>query len=262
MVLKPFDLRRLDAVLETLTLLRGMLGPETALIGFCGAPFTVASYMVAGRSSPDQAPVRTFAYRQPADFAALIEALVDASAEYLLAQVKAGAEVLQIFDSWAGVLPEAEFLRWSAKPMAAIVAKVRSQAPDVPIIAFPREAGTKMAIALDVIGDAAIGLGTAESLPVALNVIPAGRVTQGNLDPLALLAGGPGSRECVCEASSTQPAAGRMCSILATAFCRRRRSTMCIGCCRLCGAGRGSVIPDGRRPIRNPPCLGFPLSRE
>ena len=197
MALKPFDLRRLDAVLETLTLLRGMLAPETALIGFCGAPFTVASYMVAGRSSPDQAPVRTFAYRQPADFAVLIDQLVDASAEYLLAQVKAGAEVLQIFDSWAGVLPDAEFRRWSAEPMAAIVAKVKAQAPDVPIIAFPREAGTKMALALDVIGDAAIGLGTAESLPVALNVIPAGRVTQGNLDPLALLAGGPALESAV-----------------------------------------------------------------
>ena len=190
MALKPFDLGRLDAVMETLGLLRTMLGGETALIGFCGAPFTVASYMVAGRSSPDQAPVRTFAYRQPADFAVLVERLVEASAEYLLAQVKAGAEVLQIFDSWAGVLPDAEFRRWSAEPIAAIVAKVKAQAPNVPIIAFPREAGTKLKIALEVIGDAAIGLGTGEALPVALEVIPADRVTQGNLDPLALLAGG------------------------------------------------------------------------
>ncbi len=190
MALKPFDLRKLDAVMETLGLLRTMLGGETTLIGFCGAPFTVASYMVAGRSSPDQAPVRTFAYRQPADFAVLVERLVDASAEYLLAQVKAGAEVLQIFDSWAGVLPDVEFRRWSAEPIAAIVRKVKAQAPNVPIIAFPREAGTKLKIALEVIGNTAIGLGTAEALPVALNVIPAGRVTQGNLDPLALLAGG------------------------------------------------------------------------
>ena len=190
MALKPFDLRRLDAVLETLSLLRGMVGAETALIGFCGAPFTVASYMVAGRSSPDQAPVRTFAYRKPAEFAVLMAALVDASAEYLLAQVRAGAEVLQIFDSWAGVLPDAEFLRWSAQPMADIVRKVRTQAPDVPIIAFPREAGTKLGLAIDTITETAIGLGTAEALPVALNVIPANRVTQGNLDPLALLAGG------------------------------------------------------------------------
>ena len=191
MVLGAFDLERLSPVLETLDRLRGMLGPETALIGFCGAPFTVASYMVAGRSSPDQAPVRTFAYRRPDDFAVLIDRLVEASVDYLLAQVRAGAQVLQIFDSWAGILPEEEFLRWSVKPLAAIVSRVRAAAPDVPVIAFPREAGSKLSLAISGIPDAAIGLGTGESLARVAEIVPADRPTQGNLDPLALLAGGP-----------------------------------------------------------------------
>lgn len=185
-----FDLGRLEPIFETLERLRGMLGPETALIGFCGAPFTVASYMVAGRSSPDQAEVRTFAYRQPEAFQRLIDDLVEASALYLLAQVRAGAQALQIFDSWSGILPDAEFLRWSALPLAAIVRKVRAEAPKVPIIAFPREAGTKLRLALDTIPDVAIGLGTSESLAIVRDVIPQDRPTQGNLDPLALLAGG------------------------------------------------------------------------
>ena len=188
--LGEFDLRRLGPVFETLELLRSMLQHETALIGFCGAPFTVASYMVAGRSSPDQAEVRTFAYRRPDDFAILMDRLVEASAAYLLAQVRAGAQVLQIFDSWAGVLPEDQFLRWCVAPLAAIVEKVRASAPDVPIIAFPREAGTKLPLAIAGIPDAAIGLGTSESLEQAMKIVPTNRPTQGNLDPLALLAGG------------------------------------------------------------------------
>ena len=188
--LKPFDLARLDPVLETVERVRGELGPETALIGFCGAPFTVASYMVAGRSSPDQAEVRLFAYRRPEVFAQLIDDLVDASVIYLLAQVRAGAQAVQIFDSWAGVLPAGEFQRWCAEPLARMVRLFRAQAPDVPVIAFPREAGAKLRVAVETIPEAAIGLGTSEPLEAALAIVPTGRVTQGNLDPLALLAGG------------------------------------------------------------------------
>ena len=190
MVLPPFDLRRLDPILETLDRVKGMLGPETALIGFCGAPFTVASYMIAGRSSPDQAAVRRFAYRDPRGFQALIDQLVEASVAYLVAQVDAGAQVLQIFDSWAGVLPDAAFLEWSAKPMAVIVARMRALRPSVPVIAFPREAGSKMRRAVETIVGAALGLGTSEALEEVFKIIPLDHPTQGNLDPLVLLEGG------------------------------------------------------------------------
>ncbi len=139
------DWEKLSPVFETLDRLKTALPAEVALIGFCGAPWTVASYMIAGRGTPDQAPARLFAYREPKLFAALISRLVEASAAYLLRQIEAGAEAVQIFDSWAGVLPPAEFERWCVAPMAAIVAKVSAHAPQTPIIAFPRGAGSQLA---------------------------------------------------------------------------------------------------------------------
>ena len=163
--LGAFDLRRLDPVFETLGLLRGMLGPETALIGFCGAPFTVASYMVAGRSSPDQAEVRTFAYRQPEDFAVLIDRLVDASVEYLLAQVQAGAQVLQIFNSWAGILPEdgiSALERRSRWPPSS--ARCGQRRPTCRSSRFRARLARNCRLAVAGIPDAAIGLGTGEAL--------------------------------------------------------------------------------------------------
>lgn len=193
-----FELNRLDPVLETLDRVRGALGRDTALIGFCGAPFTVASYMVAGRSSPDQAPVRLFAYREPERFADLIAQLVEASVEYLLAQVGAGAQVVQIFDSWAGVLPEAEFRAWSVEPLADMVRRFRERAPGVPIIVFPREAGSKLSVAVESLPEGvAVGLGTSERLPAAFAALGSARPSQGNLDPLALIAGGRALEEGV-----------------------------------------------------------------
>ena len=124
---------------------KAALPKETALIGFCGAPWTVASYMIAGRGTPDQAPARLFAYRHPDLFARLIDRLVDASAEYLRRQFAAGADAAQIFDSWAGVLPPAEFDRWCLAPIEAIAAKVRAETPNARLIAFPRGAGTQLA---------------------------------------------------------------------------------------------------------------------
>ena len=115
---------------DTLDRLKADLPKETALIGFCGAPWTVASYMIAGRGTPDQAPARLFAYRHPDLFARLIDRLVDASAEYLRRQFAAGADAAQIFDSWAGVLPPAEFERWCLSPIKAIAAKVRADDAD------------------------------------------------------------------------------------------------------------------------------------
>src|SRR5205085_894668 len=107
----------LGPIYETVRLVKAELGAETALLGFCGAPWTVASYMIAGRGTPDQAPARLFAYREPEAFAKLVDILVEVSSDYLLTQIKAGAEAVQIFDTWAGVLPPREFLRWCIVPV-------------------------------------------------------------------------------------------------------------------------------------------------
>ena len=189
--LKPEpDWSRLAPVFEVLDRLKTALPREAALIGFCGAPWTVASYMIAGRGTPDQAPARLFAYRHADVFATLIDRLVDASAEYLARQLKAGAEAVQIFDSWAGVLPPAEFDRWCVAPMAALTAKVRAKAPDAPIIAFPRGAATQLAKFASLTDIDAIGLDTAVDPKAAIAALPERLALQGNLDPLALVAGG------------------------------------------------------------------------
>jgi uroporphyrinogen decarboxylase len=184
------DWRRLAPVFEALERVKGALPKETALIGFCGAPWTVASYMIAGRGTLDQAPARLFAYRQPDLFARLIERLVDASAEYLRRQFAAGAEAVQIFDSWAGVLPPAEFERWCAAPIAAIAARVRAGTPDARLIAFPRGAGTQLAKFGAIAEIDAVSLDTAADPKAALAALPERLALQGNLDPLALVAGG------------------------------------------------------------------------
>jgi uroporphyrinogen decarboxylase len=185
------DWNRLAPVFEAVDRLKTALPSDVALIGFCGAPWTVASYMIAGRGTPDQAPARLFAYRHPDLFAALIDRLVDASAEYLVRQLAAGAEAVQIFDSWAGVLPPSEFDRWCVAPMAALAAKVRAKAPEAPIIAFPRGAGTQLAKFAPLVGIDAIGLDTAVEPKAADAALPGRFALQGNLDPLALVAGGP-----------------------------------------------------------------------
>ena len=175
---------------ETLDRLKADLPKETALIGFCGAPWTVASYMIAGRGTPDQAPARLFAYRHPDLFARLIDRLVDASAEYLRRQFAAGADAAQIFDSWAGVLPPAEFDRWCLAPIAAIAAKVRAGTPNARLIAFPRGAGAQIAKFGALAEIDAIGLDTAADPKAAIAALPERLTLQGNLDPLALVAGG------------------------------------------------------------------------
>jgi uroporphyrinogen decarboxylase len=184
------DWSRLAPVFETVARVKAALPADVALIGFCGAPWTVASYMIAGRGTPDQAPARLFAYRNPDLFAALIDKLVDLSAAYLERQLRAGAEAVQIFDSWAGVLPPAEFERWCVAPIAQIVAKLRAALPAAPIIAFPRGAATQLAKFAAIDGLAAIGLDTAVDPRIAAAALPARLALQGNLDPLALLAGG------------------------------------------------------------------------
>ncbi len=183
------DWEKLAPAFETLDRLKTALPSNVALIGFCGAPWTVASYMIAGRGTPDQAPARLFAYRHPELVAALIDRLVEASAEYLIRQIAAGAEAVQIFDSWAGVLPPLEFERWCVAPVAAIAAKVKAKAPHAAVIAFPRGAASQLSKFAGMKGVDAIGLDTAVEPAAAIAALP-DVALQGNLDPLALIAGG------------------------------------------------------------------------
>jgi uroporphyrinogen decarboxylase len=191
------DWSRLAPVFETVAGVKAALPAETALIGFCGAPWTVASYMIAGRGTPDQAPARLFAYREPELFGELIDRLADASADYLGRQVEAGVEAVQIFDSWSGVLPSAEFERWCVAPLKRLVARLKARHPHIPVIAFPRCAATHLGRFAEVEGLAALGLDTAVDPRVAASLLPERLALQGNLDPLALIAGGRALDEAV-----------------------------------------------------------------
>lgn len=184
------DQKRLEPVFETIQRIRAALPPETALIGFCGAPWTVASYMIAGRGTPDQAPARLFAYRDPDLFQRLIDRLVDASTDYLSRQIEAGVEAVQIFDSWAGVLPAGEYERWCLAPIKAISARVKSRHSHAKIIGFPRGIGPRLKTFSAQAGVDALGLDTAVDPFWAARSIDKTAVLQGNLDPLALIAGG------------------------------------------------------------------------
>jgi uroporphyrinogen decarboxylase len=180
-----------DSIADTVSRIRAGLTEETALIGFCGAPWTVATYMINGKGSTDQAATRLFAYRQRATFQRLIDLLVATSVDYLDRQVKAGADAIQIFDSWAGTLPEHEFDQWVIEPNMAIVADLKKRHPTVPVIGFPRGAAASKAQSFrDRTGIDAIGCDTAMPLNDMLALSKDGHVVQGNLDPLLLVAGG------------------------------------------------------------------------
>ena len=187
---KEIDIDTLAPVFETIKLVRGKLAPDVALLGFCGAPWTVATYMVAGRGTPDQAPARLLAYRDPQAFGMLIEILVDASSEYLVRQFDAGVDAVQIFDTWAGVLAGEDFDRWCIGPVRRIVANLRKRRPDAKIIGFPRGAGTSLSRYVDQVGVDAVGLDWMIDRTFARNEIQSRRPVQGNLDPLVLVAGG------------------------------------------------------------------------
>jgi uroporphyrinogen decarboxylase len=193
------DFDRLEPVYEALRRVRRELDAKIALIGFCGAPWTVATYMVAGQGTPDQAPARLMAYRHPQAFAKIIDALVENSITYLLGQLKAGADVLQIFDTWAGVLPPREFERWSIEPTRRIVDGVRQHMPEAKIIGFPRGAGALLPAYVERTGVDAVSIDwTAE--PSLIRERVQNRVAvQGNLDPLALIAGGEALDRAVDE---------------------------------------------------------------
>jgi len=179
----------LEPVYETVRRLRAKLPDETTLIGFCGAPWTVATYMIAGHGTPDQAPARLFAYREPVAFQQLLKVLADHSAAYLIRQIEAGADVVQIFDSWSGVLDDASFDLFCVQPVAEIVRQVREVHPDVPIIGFPKGAGAHYQSYRQKTG--VTGLGIDWTVPLAAaKALQAGGAVQGNLDPLRLVAGG------------------------------------------------------------------------
>ncbi len=180
----------LAPVYETLRRLRVELPPAVTLIGFAGAPWTVATYMVEGGSSRDFANVKRWAFEDPDGFSGVIDALVEATADYLAAQVTAGAEVVQLFDTWAGVLPERDFERWCVQPVRAIAERLRSVHPDVPIIGFPRGAGAGYAGYVAAAGVDAVGLDWTVPLAWARDVLQAQAAVQGNLDPRYLLVRG------------------------------------------------------------------------
>lgn len=181
--------QHLAPVYETVRRLRAELPEATTLIGFCGAPWTLATYMIAGHGTPEQAPARLFGYRNPQAMEQLLSTLASHSAEYLIRQIDAGADAVQIFDSWSGVLDEVCFDAFCVKPVAEIVRRVRKAHPEVPIIGFPKGAGTRYDRYRKDTG--VTGLGLDWTVPLAqAKALQAEGAVQGNLDPLRLVAGG------------------------------------------------------------------------
>jgi uroporphyrinogen decarboxylase len=191
----------LAPVYETVRLLAGELPRETALIGFAGAPWTVATYMIAGRGTSDQAPARRMMYADPEAFDALIERVTEATVGYLAAQVEAGAEAVMLFDSWAGALPGPAFERYAVKPARRIAAALRAARPGLPVIGFPRGAGAGYAGFAEATGVDAVALDAGVDPAWAARAVQPSACVQGNLDPLLLVVGGAAldraTRACV-----------------------------------------------------------------
>ena len=181
---------RLSPIYDTVAKVKAGLGTGRTLLGFAGSPWTVATYMVAGRGSRDQHETRQLAYGDPVAFQAIIDAVISVTVDYLAGQIAAGAEAVQLFDSWAGSLAPAEFERWVIAPNAAIVSSLKKRFPDLPVIGFPKGAGEKLhAYAVETCVDA-VGLDETIDPRWAARALPDGLPVQGNLDPLLLLAGG------------------------------------------------------------------------
>lgn len=189
-------LHHLSPVFEAVKRLRGDLPEDTALLGFCGAPWTVATYMIAGRGTPDQAPSRLFMYQNAKDLERLLDVLADASAEYLLAQLDAGADAVKIFDSWSGVLDEFAFEQNCIRPVKRIVEKVRAVKSDAKIIAFPKGAGQFYQGYREKTGVDMVAMDWTVPLSFAAELQKEGPV-QGNLDPLRVVAGKSAIKEGV-----------------------------------------------------------------
>lgn len=181
---------RLSPIYDTVAKVRAQLGPQTTMLGFAGSPWTVATYMVAGEGSRDQHEARAMAYRDPAAFQAIVDAIIAVTVEYLSGQIAAGAEAVQLFDSWAGSLAPAEFERWVIAPNARITAAIHERHPGVPVIGFPKGSGEKLPAYARETGVDAVGLDETIDPLWAAEALPQGMPVQGNLDPLLLLAGG------------------------------------------------------------------------
>ncbi len=196
--LKPAP-ERLEAVYRTVDKVKRALPPETTFLGFAGSPWTVATYMVAGQGSKEQAATRRYAYRDPAAFQEIIDAVADMTVDYLSGQVAAGVEAVQLFDSWAGSLAPAQFEQWVIAPNARIVAAFKARHPDIPVIGFPKGAGGKLPAYARETGVDALGLDETVDPVWAQGALPAALPVQGNLDPLALIAGGDALEKAVAR---------------------------------------------------------------
>ncbi|MEP9377050.1 uroporphyrinogen decarboxylase [Aquabacter sp. CN5-332] len=186
---ETLDPARVGPVYEALARTKAALRPHTALIGFCGAPWTVATYMVAGKGTDDQGPARLLALREPELFQKLIDLLVEASITHLVGQIEAGADVVQIFDTWAGVLDPISFERWCLEPLGRIAAGIWARHPEARIISFPKGASVQALTRIAALGVNAVGLDwTADR--ASLRKLGEKTALQGNLDPLRLIAGG------------------------------------------------------------------------
>ncbi|QAY76890.1 uroporphyrinogen decarboxylase [Sphingosinicella sp. BN140058] len=181
---------RLEPVYRTVEKVAAALPAETTFLGFGGSPWTVSTYMVAGRGSKDQGETRRKAYSDPAAFAEIIDAVGAMTIDYLSAQIEAGVEAVQLFDSWAGSLAPAQFEQWVIAPTARIVAGLKVRHPNVPVIGFPKGAGGKLPAYARETGVDAIGIDETVDPQWAAAVLPENMPVQGNLDPLALIAGG------------------------------------------------------------------------
>ena len=189
--LKPeLDHEMLAPIYETIERVRADLPVDVTMLGFCGAPWTVATYMIAGHGTVDQEPARLFAYGDPEGFARLIDLLVEASASYLIRQLQAGVDAVQIFDTWAGILPAEQFDRWCVAPVQRIISKVRDAIPGAKIIGFPRGAGSRILRYVEQVPVDAVGLDWMTDLAFVREQVQGRMPVQGNLDPLALVAGG------------------------------------------------------------------------
>ncbi|HZK90386.1 MAG TPA: uroporphyrinogen decarboxylase [Stellaceae bacterium] len=193
------DLDMLAPVGEAARRVRAELPEATALIGFAGAPWTVATYMVEGGSSRDFNRVKNWAYRDPPGFAALIERITAATLDFLVLQIEAGAHAVQLFDSWAGALSAGGFERWVIGPTKYLVAALKARFPQVPVIGFPRGAGLLYQRYVEETGIAAVGLDTAVPLGFAREKLQPNLAVQGNLDPVLLVVGGAEMRRAVRE---------------------------------------------------------------
>lgn len=197
--LKPADQvdAQLAPVYETLRILSRELPRETALIGFAGAPWTVATYMVAGRGTKDQGPAHLLKDQDRATFAALIDLITDATIHYLSRQIEAGAEVVKLFDSWAGSLKGQDFDDFAIAPAKRIIAALKARHPGVPVIAFPREAGERYVGFRAAVGADCVALDNSVSTDWAARHVQTEGCVQGNMDPRHMVTGGP---ELVAEA--------------------------------------------------------------